>query len=595
MARGISINRRAVLVRLLRGETTADVAASELSLSRRALSDLRRRYLKSKLPQIDGCVKAPVDGPVRIRRDQWGVAHIQANSTADCYMALGYAMAQDRLWHLDYRRRLAQGRLAEVLGPKQIASDRLHWTVGLARAAERAEMSDEVVMVLDAFSLGINSWLETAADRLPVEFDLLDYTPEPWRPADTIAVWKWRWWMLTGRLESLSVAEAARRHLPPDLIDLFLSVEAGEETIVPSHEPARIGGHDTGEGSNNWAVGSSRSRTGSPILASDPHNPVWQPSQWYQAQLTCPDTDAIGAIFAGTPGIYLGHTRRTAWGVTNHTASNRDLYVETLSEDDPDLYRENGGWQRFETEEHEIRVRDRESDHLVLKRTTRGPIVSHILPDLGDGPGPPISMQWTGAGPETGFEAMLALHRSGTADDVLDALAQWPNPILNFVFADSDGRIGYHAVGRVPTRRAEWLGYRQAGDPDHAWGEPYAFDEMPELVDPERDWVGTANNPPWGGKGPYLGLGSWSDGYRFRRIRDRIEGDAKHGAEEVGAIHADVVHARALDLAQWVGEIASESRNRKVREAGALLAEWGRCDRALCVHGILGKMGPSGR
>ena len=574
MNRGIPEERRLVLVRLLKGEMSADSAASELGLSKRALSDLRRRYLKGKLPKIDGCLKAPVDGPVRIRRDRWGVAHIQANCTADCYLALGYAMAQDRLWHLDYRRRLAQGRLAEVLGPAHIASDRLHRTVGLARAAAAAEMSDEVAMVLNAFSLGINAWMEQAVDTLPVEFDLLDYAPEPWTPADTIAVWKWRWWMLTGRLEAISVSEAARRHLPPDLMDLFLSVEDGEETIVPSDEPAGIGGHDTGEGSNNWAVGAGRSTTGGPILASDPHNPVWQPSQWYQAQLTSPGTDAIGAIFVGTPGIYLGHTRGVAWGVTNHTASNRDLYVETVSDKDPDLYREGENWLPFETEEHEIPVRGREPDYLVLKRTVRGPVVNHILPDLGDGPEPPVSMRWTGAGLETGFEAMLALHRSKTVSEVLDALALWPNPILNFLFADSGGRIGYHAVGRVPTRKAGWQGYRPAGDPDHAWGEPYAFDDLPQLVDPDRGWVATANNPPWGGLGPYLGLGGWSEGYRFRRIRGRIEAAEKHGPESVGAIHADVVHGRAQDLAQLVAEIACESRNRKVREAGSLLAEW---------------------
>jgi penicillin amidase len=435
-------------------------------------------------------------------------------------------------------------------------------------------MSGEVGMVLDAFSQGINSWMEETTGNLPVEFDLLDYEPQPWTPADTIAVWKWRWWMLTGRLESISVSEAVRRHLPPDLLDVFLSVEAGDETIVPCDEPAGIGGYDTGEGSNNWVVGSSRSTTGRPILASDPHNPVWQPSQWYQAQLTAPGTDAIGAIFVGTPGIYLGHTRRTAWGVTNHTASNRDLYVETVSGDDPDLYREGGDWQRFEVEEQEIPVRGQPAERLSLRRTVRGPVVNDLLPHLGDGPEPPISMRWTGAGPETGFEAMLALHRSRSVDDVLNALAQWPNPILNFVFSDSDGRIGYHAVGRVPVRKVDWQGYRPAGDPDHAWDGFYAFDELPQLVDPDRDWVATANNPPWGGRGPYLDLGSWSDGYRFRRIRERIESSDRHAPEEVGAIHADVLHARAQELAPPLAEIALGGRRKSMREIGELLAAW---------------------
>ncbi|MDA0747098.1 MAG: penicillin acylase family protein [bacterium] len=574
MSREIPAERKAVLVRMLRGEVKPDVAAQELSISRRALTDLRRRYLNSKLPQMDGVLKAPLDGPVQVRRDRWGVTHIGANSLADCYVSLGYAMAQDRLWHLDYQRRQAHGRLAEILGPDYLRADRLHRTIGLTRAADEAEISDEAALVLESMTAGINAWMESGRSPLPVEFDLLEYEPEPWTVRDSVVVWKWRWWMLTGRLDNLVLAEAARRHLPPDLFDLFWSVEVGEETIVPGDEPAGTGGYDTGEGSNNWAVGASRSTTGKPILASDPHNPVWHPSQWYQAQLTAPGMDAVGAIFTGTPGIYIGHTRRTAWGVTNHTASIRDLYRETVPQDNPEMYREGEDWRPFEVHQEEIRVKGQAPDLLTVRRTVRGPVVNAVVSAVDGASEPPLSMRWTGAMPFTGIEAMLALQRSSSVADVLEALRQWPCPILNMVFADADGRVGYHAVGYVPRRSTTCYGFRPANDPAHVWDGFYAFDEMPGLVDPEQDWVATANNPPWGGQGPYLSLGSWADGYRFRRIRERIEAAPKHRPEEVGAIHADVVHGRAQDLAGVVARFAQQASNKKLRDFGGLLEGW---------------------
>jgi len=569
-------NQKDVLMQLLRGEISSEDAACALDVSTQALGSLKRRFLKSKQPRKREVVKTQVDQPVTVLRDTWGVAHIEAASTADCFTGLGYAMAQDRLWQMDYMRRLTHGRLAEILGVDFLAQDRLHRTIGLTRAAQGAAsvMSDEVKLVLHSLTQGINAWIDQVGERLPVEFDLLNYSPEPWSVVDSIAIWKWRWWMLTGRLGMISVGEAASRHLPPDLLDLFLTIEAAHETIVPGDEPAGIGAFDTGLGSNNWVVGGSLTEKGKPVLATDPHNDVSLARQWYQAQVTAPGMDAVGAFFLGTPGIYLGHTRHTAWGVTNHTASVRDLYVEEVAPDNPNQYRNGLEWQDFEVDHQDIAVRDEAEDILVIRRTVRGPIMSAFVPQVDDGEQPVLSMAWVGAEPTTGFEAMLALMRSQNGEDVLGALAKWPMPILNFVFSDTQGRIGFHAVGHVPKRKADAIGYRPANDPDHTWGEVYAFDALPRLIDPDRDWVGTANNPPWGGSGPYMRLGSWSDGYRFRRVRARIENMEKHTMESVGAIQADAVHARGQDLASVVAKIALKVRNKRVRELGELLDVW---------------------
>jgi penicillin amidase len=552
------------IIDLLKGSTTPDAASESLGLTRSQLSDRKRRYLRRKLPKISGNIReSGLDGPVEILRDSWGVAHVEANCVADGFFGLGFAMAQDRLWQLDHMRRLACGRLSEVLGESYLDQDRLHRKIGLKRSADAAVevAGDEVMLVLNALSSGINAGRECCSD-LPVEFDVLGYAPEPWTPSDSVAVWKWRWWMLTGRLNILAVAEAGRKHLSDDLFAAFMSCEASEETIVPGDGPAATGGHDTGEGSNNWVVGGSLTESGKPILATDPHNGVDLSRQWYQAQLTIPGLDAVGAFFLGTPGIYLGHTRHTAWGVTNHTASARDVYVESEEDVRPDAIVETIGVSGGEDVEFEIRSTD------------RGPLIQEHVPGIETDDYPLLSLKWNGNKPTTGFESMLLLLRSASVDDVLGALEAWPFPILNFVFADDDGRIGYHAAGHIPERPVARRGFRDPGNREDDWIGNYAFDDLPKLVDPDRDWVASANNPPWGGDRPYLHLGAWSDGYRFRRIRQRIESESTHSLDSVGAIQADTILGRAEDLAPIVAEIASRGPNKTIRDLGAILTGW---------------------
>ena len=448
-------------------------------------------------------------------------------------------------------------------------------TIGLGAAAEEAveHLTPEEAVVLQALADGINAAGEEGRDHLPLEFELLEYEPEDWQISDSIALWKWRWWMLTGRLDLVALEEACKRHLPDELRQAFMQAEAGEETIVPGAEPAGATGHDVGEGSNNWVVGGSRTPEGRPILATDPHNAIDYPSQWYEAQLSVPGIDAIGAFYLGTPGIYLGHTRHTSWGVTNHTASGRDLYLEEV-DGERGMYREEGAWAPLEVERQEIQVRGEEAVALEIRRTGRGPLVNDFVTSVAEEGDPPLSLRWAGIQPVTGFAAMLKLMRSTSLDDVLEALRGWPFPNLNFVFADSSGRIGYHAVGTVPRRLPFWSGFRPAGESEHRWEGAWDFDELPQLIDPERDWVATANNPPWRGDGPYLSLGNWSDGYRFRRIRERIEGGEKLDMADVAAIQADVQHARGRELASALAVAMRQSSVPEIRKLADLMEAW---------------------
>ena len=560
---------------LLKGELNTEEVATRFGISRLEMEERQRLFLESKLPRIEGAVVVHNRGEARIRRDRWGVAHVEAKRLEDGYFALGYAMGQDRLWQLDYLRRRVRGRLAELFGRSRLESDRLMRTLGLGAAAEKAveHLAPEETAVLRALADGINTAGEEARDHLPLEFELLEYEPESWQISDSIALWKWRWWMLTGRLDLIALEEACKRHLPEELRQAFLQVEAGEETIVPGSEPAGATGHDVGEGSNNWVVGGSRTPGHLPILATDPHNAIDYPSQWYEAQLTVPGIDAIGAFYLGTPGIYLGHTRHTSWGVTNHTASGRDLYLETIDEE-REAYLDEGVWTPLEVEQQEIQVRGEEVAYLEIRCTARGPIVNDFVTSVAAEGDRPLSLRWAGSQPATGFASMLKLMRSTSLDDIREALRRWPFPNLNFVFADSNGRIGYHAVGTVPRRLPFQSGFRPADESEHRWEGVWDFDELPQLIDPERDWVATANNPPWRGAGPYISLGNWSDGYRFRRIRERIEGQEKLDMAAVAAIQADVQHVRGRELGGVLAAAMHQSSLPKVRELADLMEAW---------------------
>ncbi|HLG50777.1 MAG TPA: penicillin acylase family protein, partial [Chloroflexota bacterium] len=458
--------RRAAILRWLRGVPASEAAGTDAA----TLDRWADEYCRSKLPYHPGAVEevaGTVHARVRIRRDRWGVAHITAETVPDLFFGLGYAMAQDRLWQLDYQRRLVRGELAEVFGPSALESDRRMRILGLARAGDRAWGSapPAVRTVVEALTAGINRWIEVMGNRLPIEFEILEYEPRPWRPSDSCVVWKHRWWTLTGRLEQIVVGEVARR-LPPDLSAAFFSVELSDETIVWSDEtpgfrgPVPAGSSD--EGSNNWVVGGMRTATGAPVLCSDPHNPFSAPSQWFEVQLTCPEFDAAGAVYIGTPVLYLGRNRNVAWGLTNHAAATCDLYYEEVSPDHPDQYRDRDTWRPFDIEYQRIPVRGEPAARLEIRRTVRGPIVNELLPRVEGLLEAPISLRWVGAEVSAGFEASLALIRARSAAGVIEALRQWPGPPLNFVYADRSGTIGYHAAGLIPRRGRAGPGVRSA-------------------------------------------------------------------------------------------------------------------------------------
>ena len=549
-----------------------------------------------RLPETAGSVRAAVGRRVEITRDVWGIPHIYAEDEADLFFGFGYAMAQDRLFQLDWLRRKGAGRLAEILGDDGLPQDVVARTVGLNRIArtEWERLPEETQRLLGSFSAGINAVIEARGDKLPIEFDLLDYRPEPWQPIDCLLIENEFRWYLTGRLPVIAIPELARRQLGQGpLYRAFLSAEADAESILRPGEyagdcaansretqPARYPGEQFGTGgqadaggSNNWVVHGGRTQSGRPAVASDPHIAIEAVSCWYEVHLQGGGFDIAGMAYAGMPAILIGRNRRVCWGITNNICSQRDLYQEQSSAEHPGCFLYDGHWlpARELTERFAVRGSGQIEKRIVISHN--GPIVDEILPVPANQTGP-VALKWLGAEEGGSLTALLAMNCARDCDAFREALRPWHVPTFSVVFADVDGKIGYQAAGRIPIRNRCERGYRPGWDPEHQWQGLIPFEAMPGVADPSRGFIVSANNRVAADDFPYPLAGTWSSGQRARRIRQSIETRTKLSPADHRAIQHDVRSLRAVDALPALCAILEADSTHEVREAAACLAAW---------------------
>ena len=511
---------------------------------------------------------------VEVIRDRAGVPHVFAASTGDAYHGLGYVMAQDRLWQIDRLRRRALGRQAEVLGPEYVQSDLMHRAVGIpAIAAREAELLDPQTRgILERFVDGINRSISD--NKLPVEFSLLEYEPEPFSVSDSIAILRGEWWSLNGRLQTLTLAEAANR-LPEHLREAFLTPEAPEHRILPSDGASSNGhmGMSDQTGSNNWAVAGWRTATGKALLCSDPHQPFWVPASWYEYVLHGPEEDVGGAGHPGVPGVFFGTNGSVAWGITNNATSTRDLYREEVHPDDPNLYRDGDTWWRFEERIEEVRVRGEAPFRHVQRSTARGPIVNHVVP-LADAE-PPLALRWVGQEHLDDVRALINIGRARDWESFRAALRDWSVPVFNFGYADASGRVAYQCAGRIPMRGRDVRGYRQANEPSDDWHGYVPFDGLPSVVDPKRGYVASANERVAPDDYPYALHGSFGAGYRAARLHQVLgDGSKPFDRERAIGLQNDIKSCRAERLRPKIIDWLTPSEEPEVVLLRDTLAAW---------------------
>src|SRR5687768_2282492 len=384
------------------GKSLAEAAGTgEAEAAERWAEECRRR-----LPPANASLKGKVGGTVEVLRDSYGVLHVYAAKEPDLFFGLGFAMAQDRLWLMDYLRRKATGRLAEHLGQRYAEQDYLYRVLDFPTICTRnhAGLGQRWRDLLDGMAAGINRAIAQVGDALPVEFDLLGYRPEPWTPVDILVGLRYQWWGLSGRLAQITSATALDRALG-DAVDAFTRPERDDLYIVPDGlnrataegppAPVRDSLHLDRQphGSNNWVIGGQRTRSGKPLLANDPHYSYAEAhGNFYPCHLVGAGHSEAGFVFLGTPGMMTGLNDRIAWGFTNNGATIRDLYAEEI---EGDRYRRGDGWEPLATRDVEILVKGGETVRRTVRSTAHGPIVNEVVPKIGEDD-PPLALRWVG-------------------------------------------------------------------------------------------------------------------------------------------------------------------------------------------------------
>jgi penicillin amidase len=531
-------------------------------------------FLRRSLPVTNGTVRlAGPQAPIDVVRDAHGVPYIYAQNDLDAYFALGYVHAQDRLWQMEVQRRIGAGRLSEILGEATIQTDQFLRTLGTYRAAEQdwTGLSPQAQQVVESYIAGINAFL-AANPPLPVEFTVLGFKPDPWQPADVMVWAKMMAWNLGGDYEEeiirsqviQRVGEVRARELLPGYPDSgpFIIPDwpaAGAELIDLATELRQrfgLGGLDIG--SNNWVVSGSRTTTGKPLLANDPHLAAQIPAIWYLASLQGGNLNAVGATLPGAPAIILGHNERIAWGATNLGPDVQDLFIERVNPANPNEVEVNGSWQPLTVVSETIRVKGEDEPIYWAARSSRhGPLISDVLGD----PGTTLALRWTALeGSDSTMEAFLGLQYAQNWEDFRSALRSYIVPSQNLVYADVDGNIGYYGPGRIPIR-AKGEGYVPVPgwNDEYEWKGYIPFDDLPHEYNPARGYVVTANNQVVPDDYPYFLASSWAAPYRAARIEQMITAKDKLSPEDMATIQGDQLSLQSRQLLPYLLETPAET------------------------------------
>jgi penicillin amidase len=516
-------------------------------------------WVFSSLPPREASLAAGVAEPVSVYRDRHGIPHIFAGSREDAALALGFVHAQDRLWQMEGMRRLAAGRLSEVLGARTVEIDRAMRTFGFARLAEAqyASSSPEVRRILDAYAAGVNLWLGSHRGALPPEFLAVGHTPETWRPADSLVWLRTMSLRLAGNRSEELLRERLSRILSPEMLaDLWPPALPGSALLIPggnggedADPPPAEGGRQNGGASNMWILSGARTESGKPLLASDPHLGLTAPIPWYLARVDTPEGRLAGATAPGFPFFIFGHNDRIAWALTSTGSDVEDLVLERADPADPSRYLTEEGTLPFAVRSETIRVRGGADVVADVRASRHGPIVGELEPPTPGGETRLLALQASYLSEDDRSpEAALGVNAARGWDDFVTALSGQKVIQQNFGYADVDGNIGFIAPGRVPVRKPG-----QGRMPRPGWtGEPQpeeiAFDALPRAFNPPAGVIINANNRIVGDGYPfYLGDG-WDAGFRAERIAQLIEAGTGHSVESMAAMQVDTVSLVAKTL-----------------------------------------------
>jgi penicillin amidase len=521
---------------------------------------------KSGLPELNGEKNlSGLTADVRVIRDERGVPHIYATNEHDLYFMTGYITAQERLWQMDMVRHATQGRLSELFKRDMTETDYFLRALGMSKKSQMLLDKEDpaILATLQAYANGVNAWITESGKKLPPEFRILGYSPEPWTMIDITNIIGFIGWDLA----SSNLSDEINRYKlgkmlgPEKAAELIADWKLVDEVVFPDfvideklmeEALSAIGsmkeleelGIFTLSGSNNWAVSGSRSETGEPILSNDMHLGLNIPGFWMQVHQVIPgELNVTGVIFPGEPFIVGGHNDRIAWGMTNLSVDDIDLFVETVDSTGNDyLYK--GEWLPFRDEEEVIKISDDSSVTKVIRYTHHGPVISGMrgIDDVM------LTMCWSGYRESDEIKAVYMLNRAGNWDEFREALSNFRSISQNFAYADVDGNIGLQTGGGVPVRKGTGLLPRRGDTDEYEWKGFVPFELLPSSLNPEEGFVSSANQRTAGDDYPFFISGEFSMPCRILRIRQMASEKEILGIEDFKRMITDNHSAYAAML-----------------------------------------------
>ncbi|MFC3415234.1 penicillin acylase family protein [Algoriphagus hitonicola] len=546
-----------------------------------------------------------LSAPVSIRYDENLIPHIFAENELDLYRAQGYVTAQHRLWQMEFQTMAAAGRISELVGEVALELDRMTRRKGLGYGSEMGmkfliENDPETLSYLEAYAEGVNEYIESLDQAsLPLEYKILNYRPEPWTPSKSLLLLKYMTDMLVGdrdleytNLRKILGDELLNKLFPEYPEEVYPVIESGK---VWGFEPLTVEKPDSirypddellldplpqpeeGIGSNNWAVSGSKTKSGNPILANDPHLGLNLPSIWYSMQLSTPAYTVKGASLPGALGIISGFNEWIAWGVTNATKDARDWYKVTFKDQSRSAYRYGDEWRDAEVRLEEIKIKGEKKPFVdTVIYTHYGPVV-YDRSFRGDRQDTNFALKWTLHQGSNEQKTFLLLNQSKNHGDYLDALDHYVAPAQNFAFASQEGDIAMRIQGKFPLK---WEGqgkfFMNGEDPAMEWEAYIPNDHNPATLNPERGFVSSANQHPVDSLYPYYVFDHTYEHYRNRRIIAELESMDQITMEDMMKLQFDDYYLHASEALPVMLDLLGENYEKSEQAEKYLseLREW---------------------
>lgn len=557
-------------------------------------------FVKTSVPNYNSEYK--LDGlknEIVIYRDSMAIPYINAQNEQDALFALGFLHAQERMFQMDIARRAAEGKLSEIFGKETLLFDKMFLTVGIRRIAERnyKQVSQLTKNNLAAYSKGVNAFLNSG-DALPIEFDILNYTPEQWKPEHTLMIIRMMAWELNiGLWTDITFSRIVQKFGLQKAKEILPDYPENAPTIVPSSITKSknisnniveidkefrkfLGFSGTHIGSNNWVVNSRLSSSGKPIIANDPHLAYQAPGKWYAVVVNSKNLKVAGVSLPGVPGVVIGKNENISWVLTNVMADEADFYAEKVDFKKNKYFFMND-WHDLKIIKELIKIKDAENQSFEIFETHRGPLISEIHPLkklYSDNKhfDQPISMRWIGADFSDEYLSFFSINKSKNWNDFKNAISHFSVPGQNFVYADKSGNIGYICGAKIPIRPTNSTTFVFDGtNSDNDWKGFVSYTQMPMLFNPSENYIASANNKTVKSFSYHIS-NLWEPSSRIERIHQLMDSKPLHSSEDFKKYQTDLVSPYAREMTKFIVEAFNGVKitDKNLEKAISLMNEW---------------------